>query len=247
MNHRTILVAFGLAFGPSLASAIPIEYTFTANGVTDGASQQATAVFTFDSSDLTTFTIELTNNAQPTAKIASLLDGFEFSFSEAVTSLALDSVSAMAVVDCSDSADPCPPPDDPAPALYGWGTLFAGSDAALGAGITNGGFSYKPYGIVNANYDAPGGDGGLSNGQHNPLLIGPVTFTFSVSGLTTVPDISSVMFLFGTVPDSQDGTTCTNGDCGTPDEQVPEPHTAALLGLGLLSLAWVARRRRRIA
>ena len=82
MNHRTILVAFGLAFGPSLASAIPIEYTFTANGVTDGASQQATAVFTFDSSDLTTFTIELTNNAQPTAKIASLLDGFEFSFSE---------------------------------------------------------------------------------------------------------------------------------------------------------------------
>ena len=43
MNHRTILVAFGLAFGPSLASAIPIEYTFTANGVTDGASQQATA------------------------------------------------------------------------------------------------------------------------------------------------------------------------------------------------------------
>ena len=176
MNHRTILVALGLAIGPTIASAIPIKYTFTANGVTDGASQQATAVFTFDTIDLSTFTIELTNNAQPTAKIASLLDGFEFSFSEAVTALTLDSVNAMAVVDCSDATEPCPAPALPAPLLYGWGTTLDGIDAALGAGITSGGFSYKPYGIVNANYDAPGGSGGLSNATHNPLLVGPVSY-----------------------------------------------------------------------
>jgi hypothetical protein len=245
---RKSLIALGLLLGVSTASAVPMEFTFTADGVTDSVSQQATAIFGFDTDNLGIFTITLIDTVQPTANIASELDGFQFSFSEAPSSWSLVSVSATGgVINCNGSTTPCPAGDGASP--YGWGTTLDGVDAALGAGYTNGGFSYHPYAIVNALYDAPGGNGGLSNDQHNPLLVGPVTFTFNVSGLTGVPDITSVAFLFGTVPDSQDGTPtpCTNGDCGIPDTDVPEPHTLALLGLGLLAIAFTARRKRRDA
>ena len=255
MIVRKILVAAALALGATAASASLIQFTFTANGQNDqGISQQGTAVFKFDTTDLTSFSITLTDNVAPTAKIASELDGFNFSFSQAPTSLSLDSVSAVAVVDCTGATDPCPAPNFPTSSPYGWGTTRDGMDLTLGAGFTGSGYSYHPYAIVNASYDAPGGQGGVSNQQHNPLLIGPVVFTFSVEGLTSIPDISSVSFLFGTVPDSQTGecapgTTCdppicTNGDCG--DQNVPEPHSGALLGLALLAAAWVSRRMRNV-
>lgn len=249
MIVRRILVAVAM-FGASAAWGNLVQFTFTANGVNDqGISQQGTAVFMFDTSDLSSFTLTLTDNVSPTAMIASELDGFLFSFSDAISSLSLDSVSAIAVIDCNQSTEPCPAPGSPPPPLYGWGTTLDGTDAALGAGFTGSGFSYHPYAIVNASYDAPGGNGGISNSQHNPLLVGPVVFTFSVEGLTSIPDIGSVTFLFGTVPDSQEGQCtgdtcdpCTGVTCGP--QQVPEPHTVALLGLGLLSAVWATRRRR---
>ena len=260
MNTSAIVMALGLLVGAPTASATLMEFHFTADGVTDTVSQQATAVFTFDTDNLGSFTITLTDTVTPTAKIASELDGFEFAFSQAPSSLSLMSVSAMSVVDCSGSTSPCPAPSFPTSSPYGWGTTLTGADAALGAGFTGGGFGYHPYAIVNSNYEAPGGNGGVSNSQHNPLLVGPVTFTFNVSGLTGVPDISSVMFLFGTVPDSQPGTPCTNGDCtdltdltdvtdvtdvtDITDVTVPEPQTLALLGLGLLSVGLLSRRKR---
>lgn len=226
------------------ASATLISYTFTADGVTNSVSQQGTAVFTFDTTDLSFLSITLTDNVSPTAFIASELDGLEFAFSSAPTTMTLESMLvAGGVIDCTNSTDPCPSGTGSFP--YGWGTTLSGGDAALGAGFTGGGFSYHPYAIVNADYDAPGGNGGISNNQHNPLLVGPVTFTFSLTGLEFVPEINSVTFLFGTVPDSQGGTpVCTNGDCGTPDINVPEPQTLALLGLGLVSLGWASRRKR---
>ena len=255
MNTRAIAVALGLLVGAPTASATLMEFHFTADGVTDSASQQATAVFTFDPDKLGSFTITLTDTVTPTAKIASELDGFEFAFSQAQTpsSLSLTSVSPASVVDCSQGA-PCLDVSPTTSSPYGWGTTLTGADAALGAGFTGGGFSYHPYAIVNSIYEAPGGNGGVSNPQHNPLLVGPVTFTFNVGGLDGVPDISSVMFLFGTVPDSQPGTPCTNGDCtdltdvtdvtDITDVTVPEPQTLALLGLGLLSVGLLSRRKR---
>jgi hypothetical protein len=263
MNPSAIVIALGLLVGAPTASATLMEFHFTADGVTDTVSQQATAVFKFDTDNLGSFTITLTDTVTPTAKIASELDGFEFAFSQAPSSLSLASVSPTSVVDCSQSASPCPDVSSTTSSPYGWGTTLTGADAALGAGFTGDGFGYHPYAIVNSNYEAPGGNGGVSNSQHNPLLVGPVTFTFNVSGLTGVPDISSVMFLFGTVPDSQPGTPCTNGDCtdltdltdvtdvtdvtDITDVTVPEPQTLALLGLGLLSVGLLSRRKRIIS
>jgi hypothetical protein len=229
----TVLMAASMS-----ASATLISTTFTADGVTGTTSQQGTAVFTFDTTDLTFLTITLTDNVDPTALIASELDGLEFTFSDAPLTMTLQSVSPQSVINCNNSVDPCPTVTASSP--YGWGTTLTGSDGALGAGFTGAGFSYHPFAIVNTNYDAPGGNGGISNDQHNPLLVGPVTFTFLLSGLQGVPEITSVNFLFGTVPDSQPGTPGGGGDVS-----VPEPQTLALLGLGLVSLAWMTRRKRR--
>jgi hypothetical protein len=257
MTARNFLGALGLLLGATTASAT-VTYTFVADGVTNSVSQQGTAVFAF-SDDATSLSITLTDNVNPTAFIASELDGLLFTLTETPTSLNLLSVTPQSVINCNGvSGGSCPAGTGTDP--YGWGSTQNGASFELGAGFTGSGFSYHPYAIVNENYVAPGGNGGLSNNQHNPLLVGPVTFTFSLSGLSFVPEISSVTFLFGTVPDSQQGDCtqanceppctagaqcdpppCTNGDCG--DQNVPEPRSIALLGLALLSAVWISRRR----
>ena len=252
MTVRKLLVALAMLLGASAASAT-VTYTFVADGVTNSVSQQGTAVFAF-SDDATSLTITLTDNVNPTAFIASELDGLLFTLTETPTALDLLSVTPQSVINCNGVVGPtnsCPAGTGTDP--YGWGSTQNGANFALGAGFTGSGFSYHPYAIVNENYLAPGGQGGLSNNQHNPLLVGPVTFTFSLSGLSFVPEISSVTFLFGTVPDSQQGECtgatcdpppCTNGNCG--DQNVPEPPAVALLGLALLAAGWAARRRVRV-
>ena len=250
MKLRRTLVALGLLLCASVSSAT-VTYTFTADGVTDSVAQQGTAIFAF-SDDATLLEITLIDNVDPTALIASELDGLLFTFSEAPASQTLLAVTPQSVINCNGIVGPtssCPAGEGSSP--YGWGSTLSGADFALGAGFTGSGFSYHPYAIVNQNYVAPGGQGGLSNGPHNPLLVGPVTFSFALTGLGSVPEIGSVTFLFGTVPDSQDGQ-CVGDTCGDPpctdgptcgDQNVPEPHSAALLGLALLSAVWISRRR----
>jgi len=216
-----------LAMASAAASATPVSFTYTANGVTDSVSQQATAVFTFDTSNLSSFTLTLTDNVNPTAFIQSELTGLLFSFSSAPSSIALVSVNATSVIDCTNTSSPCPSGAGSSP--YGWGATLAGGDLLLGAGFDGSAFSYQPYGIVNANYTSSGGGGGLGVPTNNPLLVGPVTFGFTVSGLAHVPMLNDVRLAFG-----------------DPDIQVtvPEPQSLALLGGAFLAL-WLTRRQGR--
>ena len=229
---RLSAIAGALMLASGFAFAGSVQYYFTANGVTEGAAQEASALFTFDSASQ--LRITLTDNVNPTGLIASEVDGLQFTFAGAApASLTLLSVTPASVINCSQGVAPCPPGDGSTP--FGWGSTISGSGGALGAGFNGSGFSFHPYGIVNQNYLASG----ISDPDFNPLLVGPVTFTFALTGLTFIPEVDSATFLFGAVPNRVVGV-----DPPVP-AAVPEPQTLVLLGLGLLSAAFFVRRRDR--
>ena len=180
MNKYAKLAIAGALVAVSTAASANLIQTFTANGVTENVAQQATARFNFASAS--TFTITLTDNVDPTAFLISELSGLEFTLSQTPTSLTLTGVNAASVIDCSNvGGSSCPPASD-IPAFYGWGTTLDAGAMTLGAGYSGSDFGWAPFDIVNQNYVAPG-SGGLSDPANNPLLVGPVVFTFQCKGL----------------------------------------------------------------
>jgi len=209
-----------LACSNSFANVV---YTFNANGFTENYAQQGTAVFNF-SNDGSALSITLTDTVNPTAAILSEISGIQFMLSSAPTDVTLTSVWTTAIIDCTDSASPCPPGDGSSP--YGWGTTSSGNQTLLAAGFDGGALSFQPYAIVNANYISSGADGGLGTPSNNPLLVGPVTFNFALTGLQFAPEVSGVVFKFGDPVDSPAALA------------VPEPGIVALLSIALLALGW---------
>src|SRR4029079_16369487 len=85
MHKSRILLAAATLLTAAAVAAMPIAYTFIADGVTENVAQQGTAVFAFDTTNLTTFSITLTDNVDPTAFIASDPDGPRLTFLRAHT------------------------------------------------------------------------------------------------------------------------------------------------------------------
>jgi len=241
MKHRQALAIGACALLMSAASYGDTIYTFSAAGTTEGIAQRGTAIFDFASP--TQLSITLSDDVAPTTFFASALVGLSFTFFDAPSGQGLDSVDLSGpspVIDCSNAPAPCPAGSGSTP--YGWSTTLNGNTISLGAGMIG---SSLPYAIVNSSYASAGDGTGLSDPLFNPLLVGPVTFNLTLQGFTSTPDIASVNFLFGVVPDSQAGR-CVSVPCGD-DVAVPEPQSLALVSLGLVILAYGYRRRSRSA
>jgi hypothetical protein len=223
-----LLILGLIVLSTSPVFALPIVFTASGTAASDGRPENAKATINFLS--LTKMTITLENTAGPgqLGGISSVLDGFTFTFSTSPSTITLENAVTIGgspqKLDCSSGT--CVS-TSAGSGSYGWTVTGALASPLLAAGNA----SYKPYGIVNSNIQTTDG---IPNAQHNPYLNGPVTFTLDLTGLTTIPDITSASFYFGTVPDIQTGEKQT---------LVPEPATMILLGLGLLGVGIAVRKR----
>lgn len=238
---KKTLVAAGvvMTLGASTAFADFAPTLFETSGTSETLGVSANAVIS-DAGN--TLTITLTNTSDVTAN-GQVLTNFEFDIIDGVT-YTLDSVSASGTASCTGTgASTTCTQDSPSKesGLDQWGILadFGGS-TVLGAGFKNGNtFDYSPFGIVNTSILTDGHDG-LSTKQ--PFLLGPVTFSITTNQTLTLADLTNIQFSFGTVP-SLTPVTSTGGPFTSG--QMPEPSSSALalLGVGMIGVTFMMRRR----
>jgi hypothetical protein len=199
-----LMVILGFSLGQ--AQAALWSQTITASGTAGGLPVAASATFTLNS--LTDLTITLENDTAAIAAIVQELGGVSFSLSGS-PGMSLTSVTPAGLVtyDPQGSATGSSP--------YGWGLTSSGLFAGSG--------SWHPYAIVNDNVTVADG---IPNAQHNPLLVGPVDFDITLSGLSSTPTLDFGAFYFGT----------------SGDTIVPLPGALLLLAPGLMGLAAFRKR-----
>jgi len=243
LTRGVIAVAAGCALlGTAHAGIMYLAGT----GTNGNANQSATATFSFSSPG--SFSLILDNTGS-VAGIASVLDGFNFN-QMGLNGIALTSISSTdGLVTCTSSSattGSCVDASGGMQTVTDWSVSSSGSAVSMTAGS-----GLHPYGIVNDSADTwvqnNGKQGGLTNGQHNPYLEGPVTFNFSVGPDSMLPTVTDFQFLFGTTPDVIDGFCTSDNQCSPnlPPVATPEPGALAMFAAGLLGCALFINRRRR--
>ncbi len=225
---RVVLLCLALIVLISLALSGQAQaaYTWTVNDTS--TFQNGSATFSFTTPNSLSITLENTAAAGQLDTISSILDGVSLTLSNTPSGVALAGAQATGTVTVTATSVTFANPgiSDTGSTPFQWGIQMQGGTILLFAG----GGSYHPYEIVNGNITS---SDGLSNGTHNPYLNGPVTFNIGLTGLSSIPDVTSAGLYFGTTPDIQ------------PANPTPLPSAILLLGPGLIGLAAVKRRIKR--
>lgn len=256
MNARLCRVATAVGIAAlALSGSAGATAIFTGSGNTDENNTAVTAEADFTLS-ASTLTLLLTNTSSPTTAQGDALTGVIFSINGTQT-LSFDMVGPPcgetlpagshiwdSTTTTDDTINLCgswtselsSPPKFPAE----FGVATTGYNGEFNGGSITQGNASPDFGIVAAGSFPAASFGG----SRFPFIQNALQFQFSVdSGSFAESDITGVAFMFGTRGDTVITGECQSG-C-TPIQQIPEPGSLALLGLGALGLAATRRQRKR--
>jgi hypothetical protein len=257
--RRLLLIATTMVGLGSAAAHADLLFTGTGTAA-DGDAIAASADFSYDG-PTHKLTIVLTNLAKPTAQ-GSVLTNLGFQVAPA-TATALPSASGVIALTSGSSLVSGTTVDVLDPLGTEWAYV-----AGVGGGAASSGFNVgavagghgnlcggtpctgdaldgAAFGLVGTGTDLT--PSGLK--PANTYVENSVTITLTLPSTSTfaITDITSVDFQYGTAPgegDITDSHCQTGSDCvPTLHSVVPEPATLAVLGMGLLGLSLVRRRR----
>ena len=228
MKKFIVVMAALLLMMSTAAFADTVTFS-TAAGAKEAGGNPVSATATVTSNDNGTVTVVITNLIVNPNTVAQNVSDFAFTLSTGQTTGSITSSSGATRTVASGGSY-----SNGAVLPTGWG-------GGAGLHFTALGFSGPAFTILGSPdasnvYSAAGGSI-AGNGPHNTFLVGPVTFTLSVPGVTSASKITGFTFSFG---------TAAGNDVPGGGGQTPEPASMFLFGTGLVGLGGAIRRKIRL-